>query len=583
MRKGFLAALILLTLTMAGAKADGTYTYGGSGMDVITEIIPIEGGALAVGRTNSNDGTFQTRSRKGMAGWVLCLNETGDIRWTHCTAHAGRVEFHSPYEHQNGMLSCILGDGRTGEEWIWYDKDGNRGSGQTKARIDIGKEGVKALPLDWNGEPALALLHGDWNGRLSCGLMDAHGRITNGEQFEEAEGLEPFADSLGRIVFARQEDGQIFLRFVTPGGAASDEIIVSGCPDGKLEDAAPRPDGTLLLAGETQDGGYIACVNGQGETVFAVHTEFPIECVSASHTGFSALSNKDGVYGNVLYEFDEGGKLKCSLDKSFDIRNRQMADTASGALVIERSEFGEGLGGVSIKYLDDESQYSKFLFKRKGELLSAQPDGDRLKLFVRAEDGEEVGLELSADGVKRLDAVYSAEQLYPGVTWQETAHGTKISRRVGEHIEETNVPIHTAADQLEWLCALPLEDGGLLLGGRYLSENQDGMTYQQAVLAQLDENGILCSLETLDHAGCVSGIAQAGEKTLLLISRGFVMGDLISEISTKDGEVAAWLNNNLKPEEAHLFCKDGAAYLAGTADYLYDGEDSVIMQKIDLE
>ena len=580
MRRGFAAALILLTLTTAGAKADRAYTYGGSGMDVITEIIPIEGGALAVGRTNSNDGTFSTRSRKGMAGWVLCLNETGEIRWTHCTAHAGRVEFHSPYEHKNGMLSCVLGDEQMGMEWVWYNREGSRGYGQTQARIDIGTGRSKVLPLDWNGRPALAVLHDIGNNRLSCSLMDEYGSYTDGEPFEAAEGLEPFADRLGRIVFARQEEGKILLRFVTPGGAASEEMVVSGCPEGVLYDAAPRADGTLLLAGETENGGYIACVNDQGETLFVSHTEYPVECVSASETGFSGLGFADGTNSGVLYEFDAGGKLLSSLTKAVNVEKKMMADTASGAIVIERTESGESLGGVSVKQLDDSRQWEKVLFRREGELLSAQADAEELRLFMRGEDGNETCLALSADGVKRLNAAYK-DELCPGVTWQETTRGTRISRRTGEHIVETNVPIHTAADRLEWLCASPLEDGGLLLGGRYISESaENDSPVQQGVLARLNPDGILYSLETLDDVGCVAGIAQAGEKTMLLVTRETWPTNRVDEILTSDGEMSAWTNFFLDAKEAHLFYKDEELYTVGTEHSSSEGNSSVLIRQI---
>lgn len=579
MRRGFAAALILLTLTTAGAKADRAYTYGGSGMDVITEIIPIEGGALAVGRTNSNDGTFSTRSRKGMAGWVLCLNETGEIRWTHCTAHAGRVEFHSPYEHQNGILSCVLGDMQTGREWIWYDGNGSVGYGQTQARIEVGRQCEKALPFDLNGRPALAVLD-RYDGMLRCCLMDEYGNLTDGQMFEEHDGLEPFADRLGRIVFARQEEGKILLRFVTPGGAASEEIAAAGCPEGVLYDAAPRADGTLLLAGETENGGYIACVNDQGETLFVSHTEYPVECVSASETGFSGLGFADGTNRGVLYEFDAGGKLLSSLTKNVDVEKKMMADTASGAIVIERTESGESLGGISVKQLDDGREWEKILFRREGELISAQADAEELRLFVRGRDGNETCFALSADGVKRLNAACK-DELCPGVTWQETMRGTRISRRTGEHIVETNVPIHTAADQLEWLCASPLEDGGLLLGGRYISENaENNSPVQQGVLARLNADGILYSLETLDDVGCVAGIAQAGEKTMLLVARETWPNDWVDEILTLDGELSAWTDFSLDAKEAHLFYKDEKLYAVGTGYASNDENQSVLIKQI---
>ncbi len=578
MRRGFAAVLILLTLAVAGAKADSTYTYGGSGMDVITEIIPIEGGALAVGRTNSNDGTFSTRSRKGMAGWVLCLNEMGDIRWTHCTAHAGRVEFHSPYEHQNGMLSCVLGDIRTGMEWIWYNREGNAGYGVTQARIEIGRVCEKALPLDLNGRPALAVLDRYEDGMIRCSLMDEYGIITDGQLFEAHDGLEPFADRLGRIVFARQEDGEVLLRFVTPGASVSQEIAVAGFPEGVLYDASPRADGTLLFSGETENGGYMACVDAQGEMLFVVDTEYPVECVSASETGFSGLGFADGTNSGVLYEFDAGGKLVSSLTKAVNVEKKMMADTASGAIVIERTESGEGIGGVSVRQLEDDSQWEQILFRREGELLSAQADEEELRLFLRNGDGRETCLALREDGVKRVHAAYK-DELCPGVTWQETPRGTRISRRTGETVVETNVPIHTAADRVEWLCASPLEDGGLLLGGRYISEVEtENASFQQGILARLNSDGILYSLETLEDIGCVSGVVQAGEKTMLLVTRNAWMTARADEILELGEELSQWTTLSLNLKEAHLFYWNEELYAVGT-ERASNGDNRVLIRR----
>ena len=83
----------------------------------------------------------------------------------------------------------------------------------------------------------------------------------------------------------------------------------------------------------------------------------------------------------------------------------------------------------------------------------------------------------------------------------------------------TRIPIHTAADALEWLCAAQLADGGVLLGGRYLT-GEGAEAAQEGVLALLSGDGVLRRIEVVEGAGAVCALEpmDGGSVTLHIAS-----------------------------------------------------------------
>ena len=79
---------VLCLLVMMAAQACGearTYTYGGSGEDVLSDIaVSAEGRIALAGYTESADGTLALRTKSGRSGWVLCVNEEGEVLWSFC-------------------------------------------------------------------------------------------------------------------------------------------------------------------------------------------------------------------------------------------------------------------------------------------------------------------------------------------------------------------------------------------------------------------------------------------------------------------------------------------------------------------
>ena len=76
------------------------------------------------------------------------------------------------------------------------------------------------------------------------------------------------------------------------------------------------------------------------------------------------------------------------------------------------------------------------------------------------------------------------------------------------------MPIHTAADTLEWLCAARLADGRILLGGRTLSGEGEAAR-QQGVLALLGIDGVLRRMETVPGCGAVCALEVRAQDVLL--------------------------------------------------------------------
>ena len=170
-------------------------------------------------------------------------------------------------------------------------------------------------------------------------------------------------------------------------------------------------------------------------------------------------------------------------------------------------------------------------------------------LLLEREDGRQSGVYVSADGdARETDAPTAREagrQAVSGgvLAWQEERGGAVVTLEdaQGGEIWRLRTVIHTAADRLEWRCALELPDGSYALGGRYLT-GEGQRTEQAAALAVVGHEGVLRRIvpveakEAGQRVGCVCDMAYDAESgLLLLVSRTEDGAENVGAIQTADG------------------------------------------------
>lgn len=116
MKKAVLFLLILSALSMPFPAAAGeTHRYGGSGMDVVYHAAVSADNRIAIaGLTESSDGTLYTRTKSGQAGWVLCMDQNGEVLWNFCRHQAKYERMETPVFHEDGSVTVLF----------WMEKSG---------------------------------------------------------------------------------------------------------------------------------------------------------------------------------------------------------------------------------------------------------------------------------------------------------------------------------------------------------------------------------------------------------------------------------------------------------------------------
>lgn len=137
----------------------------------------------------------------------------------------------------------------------------------------------------------------------------------------------------------------------------------------------------------------------------------------------------------------------------------------------------------------------------------------------------------------------------------------------GELLWQTRTPIHTAADALEWLCAVELDDGEMLLAGRYLTGQGDAAG-QEGVAARIGRGGELKEIRNLSGVGAVYDmVVQEGHVCMLvsLSSRPSLLADALL-LPQGDGQGITALPYPVKGDGARLLAdEEGGLLVAGTA------------------
>lgn len=102
--------LALLGLCAASVRAEvRTYTYGGSGYDILDGIAVSADGRIALtGHTESSDVALADGAQSRQSGWVLCVDAQGNELWSCLTGYGLREELSAPVFHEDGSLTAVL-------------------------------------------------------------------------------------------------------------------------------------------------------------------------------------------------------------------------------------------------------------------------------------------------------------------------------------------------------------------------------------------------------------------------------------------------------------------------------------------
>ena len=237
------------------------------------------------------------------------------------------------------------------------------------------------------------------------------------------------------------------------------------------------------------------------------------------------------------------------------------------------------------------------------EVLAAQAQGGGVALLLRETGGgervvfvDEAGVEAETDSSPEITQAGMLALSDGALCWAETDGGSLVTRQGtdGAARWQTRIPIHTAADRLEWLCAAQTADGGFLLGGRYLSgvetssdvdeaflqRSPDGLRCE-AVVAQLSASGVLRSIRTVENLGGICAVlpAQGTRETMLLGIRGDVTTSGVCIAASLEGGRWVVLPIELRPEGVFLLpAADGGLLAVGTSRV--SGRSSAIIERV---
>ncbi|MBP3656416.1 MAG: hypothetical protein J6K32_06940 [Clostridia bacterium] len=130
MRKLFLTILLLCTLAASACAETRSYTYGGSGHDILYDAaVSADGRIVLTGTTDSADGTLSSRTKAGRSGWALCIDAQGHVLWNFCTRRGSYDTLRYPVFMEDGSVAMLLDTSHSGlyeVEWILLDRDGNQ-------------------------------------------------------------------------------------------------------------------------------------------------------------------------------------------------------------------------------------------------------------------------------------------------------------------------------------------------------------------------------------------------------------------------------------------------------------------------
>lgn len=148
MRKLLLTILLLCTLAASACAEMRSYTYGGSGHDILYDAaVSADGRIVLTGATDSADGTLSSRTKTGRSGWALCIDTNGNVLWNFCTRRGSYDTLRYPVFLGNGDVAMLLETSHHGlyeVQWILLNEQGDE-----VARWTLESRGVPWLVRAW--------------------------------------------------------------------------------------------------------------------------------------------------------------------------------------------------------------------------------------------------------------------------------------------------------------------------------------------------------------------------------------------------------------------------------------------------
>lgn len=140
-RKILLTVLLLYALAASAHAETRSYTYGGSGHDILYDAaISADGRIVLTGTTDSSDGTLSSRTKTGRSGWALCIDAQGNVLWNYCTRLGSYDTLRYPVCLADGSVTMLLDTSHSGlYEVVWIKLDAQ---GREAARKTLDSRGV---------------------------------------------------------------------------------------------------------------------------------------------------------------------------------------------------------------------------------------------------------------------------------------------------------------------------------------------------------------------------------------------------------------------------------------------------------
>ena len=597
-----LAALwlaVIMTCLPLCAQADWHQIYGGRGDEAMHGAVSAGDGLFAVGYTYSSDATLSARKREGKTGWAMRLDGEGGVLWSCCSAHVGRDEMHSPFAHADGTFSCLLSGEGKGAEWLRIS-----GEGKVTARMEIpqadalcphgqGGERLGMQPCDRGGEAMLAIIVRHADGTFCMASMDEAGALGSGMPYQDGSDLVRVCTGDGRIAALYTQDAQAVVTWISPGGQREAQVRRVNVESGTLEwiiSALAAEDGSILFGGQIAGGrGVIIRVSDEGEKLFEVQTHDTAQQLALTDTGFAAALTQDVMF------FDEDGALLGTTPVDMENGYACMSSMGSGVALIENRP-GSKTRQIGVTRIDgyreaaDDVYEGVFFVRTQSRLAAAKKADGGVYLLMTDKDGQTVGQLVDHSGqVSDADmpvdiAPADGWKLNRGyLTWEKDESGARVCRTDddGRVLWQTRTRIHTAADSLQWLCAMEEPDGGILLGGRYVTRGEGGAR-QEAVISRISRDGVLREMRTLEELGSICAMTAYGDTVCLLASGTSVLREEAAVVQRLDRPMREWtvLDVFLSERGVWMFeAQDGALLVAGTSER--SGRTSAALQRLD--
>ncbi len=491
--KRILAVFLLTMLLSPGALALGR-AYGGRGEDMLLEITEAGGGLFAAGMTASDDGDLSVRTRTGDAGWAMLIREDGERAWSYASAHTGLARMIAPAALEDGRYSLVLTDETLQRaEWILLD-----GAGKALSRTEL-------LPVPAEGETARQYLLVSQEGPELAAILRsgddlravtfAQGGDVLRETAFSAQGQGMAASNgLGLMAWAGACEGGIEVIWLTGERENPCRIALEGAQVTAVCDALMQADGSVLCCGEAEGEarGFLARISREGELLFVHLLAQAQRHICQTETGFAAYGG-DGQAAQLIFTDEDGGLLDTAQDVPMDVLD--IAGIPGGAALLTHAEGRRQPQAV---------------------ITAVYPSVQRAAEETAAENPQQEERQTrqgSASPLLMMDGYL--------ICGESDSFGVRVTCMDGRGAQRwsTRIPIHTAADALEWLCAAQLADGGVLLGGRYLTGEGEEAA-QEGVLALLSGDGVLRRIEVVEGAGAVCALEtmEGGSVTLHIAS-----------------------------------------------------------------